>query len=195
MSRFRIFQTRYGEGDTGAEVQRRAAPNYMELLWEIGRMRTLLSERDAMVADCETRMNSLRLLNNAIKDEHDDIRRKHIEFVIKHKNTVYDIQLYHEYFIQLYKSQADEERELCLLLRERIARAHQLSMRFAEALQLIADEAGCDKQECMVCCESVYTIETECNHHICAKCFTAWHYTRNCNDLVMNCPMCRLPVV
>ena len=63
-----------------------------------------------------------------------------------------------------------------------------------EAMQLIADEAGCEKRECVVCCDSLYTINTECDHRVCAKCFASWHFARNCNDAEMNCPMCRLPV-
>jgi len=177
-------------------AKRRAAPipSYAGLLQEIARLREQLAERDAAMADGEARLRSLKLLNEAIQCEHDDIRRSHVEFVIKHRSTVHEITLYHEYFVDLYKHQLREERELGQLLRARVAREHELAMRLAEALQLIADEAGCEKRECVVCCDSLYTINTECDHRVCAKCFASWHFARNCNDAEMNCPMCRLPV-
>lgn len=193
MNRFWVLQTTYG--DRGVmEVQRRGAPSYADLLREIARLRALLSERDAEMAGGETRMESLKLLNKAIQSEHDEIRRIHVEFVIKHRNTVNEITLYHEYFVNLYKQQVQEEKGVSRLLHERVAREHQLAVRFSGALQHIAEEAGCDKHECGICCETVYTINTECNHRFCAECFASWHHARNCNDCDMNCPMCRLPV-
>lgn len=195
MDRFRVLQTTHGAGGAARDAAIRPAPSYGDLLREIGRLRALLTERETLMAADEARLQSLQLLNRALRGEHDDIRRSHVEFVVKHQNTVHEITLYHEYFVDLYKHQAREAREACGLLRTRVAREHELCMRFAEALQLVAEEAGCEKRECVVCCDSLYTINTECDHRVCARCFASWHYARNCNDCEMNCPMCRLPVV